>query len=346
MHSRANSMQGSMTSIRTPDQRLRIFVSATMKELADERVAARRAIERLHLTPALFEPGARPYPPQDLYLAYLRQSDVFIGIYSEQYGWIAPGRERSGLEDEYLAASDRPKLVYVQSPAPGRDPRLADMLERVGQGGLSFRNLGSAKDLGGLIADDLALLLSERFGGATEPQHQAEASADTIAARDTAAPLRFDRGGQGVANRFIGRRQELATLRELLVNSETRLVTLTGAGGIGKTRLAMEAVANVAPEFETVAAAELEHVSPEAPLVVSAIASALGTPDTIDLPLLDSVAGYVGSRRILLVLDGFEHMNCNLLGCSKMTLLIASCRCRSRARKKWRRALSVVSRAG
>ena len=100
-----------MTSIRTPDQRLRVFVSSTMKELADERAAARRAIERLHLTPVLFELGARPYPPQDLYLAYLRQSDVFIGIYGQQYGWIAPGRERSGLEDEYLAASDKPKLA-------------------------------------------------------------------------------------------------------------------------------------------------------------------------------------------------------------------------------------------
>jgi Domain of unknown function (DUF4062) len=120
-----------MTQIRTPDQRLRVFVSSTMKELGDARAAARRAIERLHLTPVLFELGARPYPPRDLYLAYLRQSDVFVGIYGEQYGWIAPGQEHSGLEDEYLAASDKPKLVYVQSPAPHRDPRLTAMLDRV-----------------------------------------------------------------------------------------------------------------------------------------------------------------------------------------------------------------------
>ena len=57
-------------------------------------------------------------PPRELYLAYLRQSDVFIGIYGQQYGWIAPGQEISGLEDEYLNASDKPKLVYVLSPAP------------------------------------------------------------------------------------------------------------------------------------------------------------------------------------------------------------------------------------
>jgi hypothetical protein len=64
-----------MTAIRTPDQRLRIFVSSTMKELASARAAARGAIERLRLIPVLFELGARPYPPRDLYLAYLRQSD-------------------------------------------------------------------------------------------------------------------------------------------------------------------------------------------------------------------------------------------------------------------------------
>ncbi len=80
-----------MTTIRTPDQRLRVFVSSTMKELADARVAAREAIERLRLTPVLFELGARPYPPRELYLTYLRQSDIFVGIYGREYGWIAPG---------------------------------------------------------------------------------------------------------------------------------------------------------------------------------------------------------------------------------------------------------------
>jgi Domain of unknown function (DUF4062) len=87
-----------MTAIRTPDQRLRIFVSSTMKELASARAAARSALERLRLIPVLFELGARPYPPRDLYLAYLRQSDVFIGIYGQQYGWIAPDQEISGSE--------------------------------------------------------------------------------------------------------------------------------------------------------------------------------------------------------------------------------------------------------
>ena len=67
--------------IRTPDQRLRVFVSSSLGELADERRAVARAISALRLTPVMFELGARPYPPRELYRAYLAQSDVFIGLY-------------------------------------------------------------------------------------------------------------------------------------------------------------------------------------------------------------------------------------------------------------------------
>jgi uncharacterized protein DUF4062 len=60
-------------AIRTPDQRLRVFVSSTLGELAAERHAVSRAIAALRLTPVLFELGARPHPPQELYRAYLEQ---------------------------------------------------------------------------------------------------------------------------------------------------------------------------------------------------------------------------------------------------------------------------------
>ena len=88
-------------AIRTPDQRVRVFVSSTLDELAPERAAAREAITQLRLTPVLFESGARPYPPRELYRAYLAQSDIFIGLYWQRYGWVAPAMQVSGLEDEY-----------------------------------------------------------------------------------------------------------------------------------------------------------------------------------------------------------------------------------------------------
>src|SRR5438874_5792543 len=134
--------------IRTPDQRLRAFVSSTIEELAEERAAARDAILRLHLAPVLFELGARPHPPRDLYRAYLDQSHVFIGIYGHRYGWVAPGEEISGLEDEYLPSGDRPKLIYVKAPAPEREPRLTELLDRIrADDSVSYKRFGSPDDL-------------------------------------------------------------------------------------------------------------------------------------------------------------------------------------------------------
>src|SRR5215213_7547146 len=97
----------------TPDRRVRVFVSSTLQELAEERKAVKEAVTRLRLTPVMFELGARPHPPRELYRAYLDQSDVFVGIYWRRYGWVAPGEEISGLEDEYRLAQDKPKLIYV-----------------------------------------------------------------------------------------------------------------------------------------------------------------------------------------------------------------------------------------
>ena len=109
-------------AIRTPDQRLRVFVSSTLAELADERAAVARAVSSLRLTPVLFELGARPHPPRDLYRAYLAQSDVFIGLYWQRYGWVGPDMDISGLEDEFRLSDSMPRLLYVKTPAPPASP--------------------------------------------------------------------------------------------------------------------------------------------------------------------------------------------------------------------------------
>jgi Domain of unknown function (DUF4062) len=101
---------------------VRVFVSSTLDELAAERAAAREAITQLRLTPVLFESGARPYPPRELYQAYVAQSDIFVGLYWQRYGWVAPTMRVSGLEDEYQLAGEKPKLIYVKTPAPRSSP--------------------------------------------------------------------------------------------------------------------------------------------------------------------------------------------------------------------------------
>src|SRR3954464_6635146 len=149
----------------TPDQRLRVFVSSTLKELAAERHAARSAIERLHLAPVMFELGARPHPPRELYRAYLDQSDVFVGLYWERYGWVAPDEQVSGLEDEYnLCPPDLPRLIYIKDPAPAREERLTELLNRIrSDDRASFKYIESAQELDVLLEADLAVLLAERF---------------------------------------------------------------------------------------------------------------------------------------------------------------------------------------
>src|SRR6202040_1002998 len=138
--------------IRTPDQRVRVFVSSTLGELAAEREAASAAIRQLRLTPVLFELGARPYPPRDLYRAYLEQSDVFIGIYAESYGWVGPGMEVSGLEDEYRLSAGKPRVVFTKKTAR-REPRLTSFLGAIrAEGVISYRHFTDAGELGPLVA--------------------------------------------------------------------------------------------------------------------------------------------------------------------------------------------------
>jgi predicted ATPase/class 3 adenylate cyclase len=152
--------------ILTPDQRVRVFLSSTLGELAEERAAARRAVTRLHLVPVWYESGARPHPPRSMYRAYLAQSQVFVGIYWQRYGWVAPGMEISGLEDEFKLAAGIPMLLYVKRPAPEIEPRLAQFLDGIrAAGSVSYRTFATARELERLLADDLAMLLSESFAG-------------------------------------------------------------------------------------------------------------------------------------------------------------------------------------
>lgn len=151
-------------NIRTPDFRLRVFDSSTLKELAEERKAVRQAILKLRLAPVLFESGARPHPAQELYKSYLLQSQIFLGIYWQSYGWIAPEMSISGLEDEYNLSVNKPRLIYIKNPAPERDPALSGLLDRIRDDNAScYTYFSTPQELEDLVQNDLALLLSEYF---------------------------------------------------------------------------------------------------------------------------------------------------------------------------------------
>ena len=282
--------------IRTPDQRLRVFVSSTLRELAAERQAVRDAVTRLRLVPVLFELGARAHPPRQVYRAYLAQSQVFVGVYWQSYGWIAPGEQVSGLEDEYLMAAGLPRLLYVKSPAPEREPRLAAMLDRIREAGdVSYQLFSTATELQRLVENDLAQLLSERFEMAHLPDSGgmgAEGMAATLP--EPATPL-------------VGRDQEAEAISDLVVREGVRLVTLTGPGGVGKSRLAIETARRLGPGFrDGVRFVGLSAV-PSADLVAAAIAAGLGL-STSGGRLLSDLESYLHSRQLLLLLDNFEQV--------------------------------------
>jgi predicted ATPase len=107
---------------------------------------------------------------------------------------------------------------------------------------------------------------------------------------------------------LVGREQELATLRRKLQRAENRLVTLTGPGGTGKTRLALQAAADLLEEFAD--GAFFVDLAPlrDPALVISSIAQVLGVRESGGMPLIESVKGYLREKQLLLVLDNFEQV--------------------------------------
>ncbi len=317
--------------ILTPDRRIRVFVSSTLTELSEERRAARAAIERLKLTPVMFEHGARPHPPADVYRSYLRQSDVFVGVYGESYGWVAPGATVSGLEEEYLLSHGMPALLYVKQPAPARQQRLEELLERVrADGRVSYRPYRTPEELGELLANDLAVLVTERFhSGAVAP------TAPPVPAEPAKEPRRAPslrrRKVTGAAwpalaeddqrvgkapgplvpkppTSFIGRDALLAELARVVRDDDVRLVTVHGPGGIGKSRLAIEVASEVSDAFpDGVVFVSLDAVrDPE--LLPGEVLTALGLRETESGGPEERLVDVLRERSMLLILDNFEGL--------------------------------------
>ncbi len=316
--------------ILTPDQRLRVFVSSTLGELAAERAAVKDAVERLRLAPIMFELGARSHPPRALYRSYLEQSHVFLALYADRYGWVAPGEQLSGLEDEYRLSGERPKLVYVREPAPERDPRLAVLLEEIrADPGATVRTWSSLAQLVEQVTDDLARLLAAALAPSTGTVSQAVRAAPGDTAAVTALPV--------PPTSLVGRDAEVAAVKALVCRDDVRMVTVTGMGGIGKSRLALEVARQVQGRFPGGVVYVPFADVPEHAMMVGSIATRLGVRlDTVREPA-DVVAEALADRgEVLLLLDNAEHVRGSgdelgvlVNSCPGLTMLVTS---RSRMR--------------
>ena len=121
---------------------------------------------------------------------------------------------------------------------------------------------------------------------------------------------------------LLGREREIAVVADLLRRDDVRLVTLTGPGGVGKTRLAVQ----VAHELEEALpdGATFVALAPlvDPGLVPSVVADALGLREAGDRPLVEHLTAFLRPKELLLVLDNLEHL---LTAAPLVTRLLAAC---------------------
>ncbi len=122
---------------------------------------------------------------------------------------------------------------------------------------------------------------------------------------------------------LIGREHEVAAVQQLLLQEQVGLLTLTGPGGIGKTRLAMQVAANLLDHFvDGVYFVSLAPIS-DAALVSAAVAQTLGVRESGERPIQESLHAYLRDRQLLLVLDNFEQI---LAAAPLVSALLSECR--------------------
>lgn len=295
--------------IKTPDQRLRVFVSSTLRELAEERKAARSAIETIHLIPVMFELGARPHPPKDLYQAYLEQSHIFIGIYWQSYGWIAENEKISGLEDELLLSEKFPRLIYVKEPASGREKKLDVMLDFIrSHGNVSYKSFSSTEELSRLIVNDLAILISERFYSHSDlAEENKKAIYNNLPAN---------------LPHLVGREKEESEICDLILNKGLHLITITGPGGIGKTRLSLDIGKMLAGNFEDgIYFADFSGIF-DHNMVSVEIAKLFGISISASQDVAKQITEFISEKKILLIIDNFEQLSA---AGSQISALVTRC---------------------
>jgi predicted ATPase/class 3 adenylate cyclase len=182
--------------------------------------------------------------------------------------------------------------------------------------GLTFRDLGDhrLKDLSG--PQRLHQLCIEGLPADFPPPRTLEGRATNLPVQPT--PL-------------LGRSRELEAVRTLVLGENTRMVTLTGPGGTGKTRLALQVAADLVDKFPDGVYGVLLAPITDPDVVPLEVARVLGVEETPTLSIAEALKAALANRRILLLFDNFEHVGtaatllADLLGaCPRLKLLVTS----------------------
>ncbi|TML68120.1 MAG: hypothetical protein E6G14_10575 [Actinobacteria bacterium] len=233
------------------------------------------------------------------FVAFARASDAVAAADAAQRALAdGPVRVRMGLH----TGEPLPEVEdYV-----GIDVHRAARIAAAGHGGQVLLSQATA-DLAGVDVRDLGL---HRLKDLSAPERLFQLGTESFPSLQTLHQTNLP----VPATPFLGREREIEEVAQLLGRRDVRLVTLTGPGGSGKTRLALQAVAAAADDFDRgvwwVPLASLADPT----LVETAAAQALGSKDTL--------AATVGDKRLLLLLDNFEHL---LDAAAGLAETIASC---------------------
>src|SRR6266566_4417734 len=216
--------------------------------------------------------------------------------------WRAYRTWHGKLHRAYLGQSEELTLERLQSVA------VVLASEGAGETSLDGPGLGAGT---GSSADAPSRARSHRRR-ATEAQGSHEAARSTPWLASFPVPL----------SALVGREQEVRVIGELLAHPEVRLLTLTGTGGVGKTRLALEVARVLRSGFPDGACfVPLAPVS-DPNRIMAAIAQALGLWEVAALPPEEQVQTALRERHLLLLLDNFEQV---VQGAPQLTSLLASC---------------------
>ena len=236
--------------------------------------------------------------------AFARASDAVACALDLQRAPLAPIRLRIGVHTGQVQLRDEGNYI---GPTINRTARLRDLAH----GGQTVLSGATEQLVADWLPDDawLSDLGSHELRDLPRPERVAQLCHPDL--RNEFPPLRVAKSADNHSlpaqlTSFVGRVRQMAEIRALL--ADNRLVTLTGAGGAGKTRLAIQIAAGVASEYrDGVSYVDLAPVTHEV-VVPVAVARALGLPDQPGRSTMETLAKFVGDRQTLIVLDNCEHL--------------------------------------
>ena len=143
-----------------------VFISSQIEVFSVERRKLVGLIdEKFRWRTFLFESTSRPYPPRAVYKAAIEQSQIFLGIYGTEYGWIDTenGMQISGIHDEWRIATEckMPRLAFVQETDRQRDPCLEQLIKEIQEGGVCTTTFDTSETLYRKVVASLDVLVTE-----------------------------------------------------------------------------------------------------------------------------------------------------------------------------------------